>query len=131
MHIKNFLNKTVDFAIKRIVELLGVIFVGVAILLFLALISYSPEDPNFIFDKNTEIKNLLGIQGSYISDLFFQSLGLVSLLVPFTFFFTGINIFRNKKTLLIIENIFFAILYCITATLFFSVLLSCCRFNKF
>jgi len=121
MHIKNFLNKTVDFAIKRIVELLGVIFVGVAILLFLALISYSPEDPNFIFDKNTEIKNLLGIQGSYISDLFFQSLGLVSLLVPFTFFFTGINIFRNKKTLLIIENIFFAILYCITATLFFSV----------
>ena len=48
MHIKNFLNKTVDFAIKRIVELLGVIFVGVAILLFLALISYSPEDPNFV-----------------------------------------------------------------------------------
>jgi len=121
MNIKQFMNKTVDFTIKIIVELLGLVFVGIAVLLFVALISYSPEDPNFIFNENTEIKNLLGIQGSYISDLFFQSLGIVSFLIPFTLFFTGINIFRNKKTLLIIENIFFTILYCITATLFFSI----------
>ena len=93
------MNKTVDFTIKIIVELLGLVFVGIAVLLFVALISYSPEDPNFIFNENTEIKNLLGIQGSYISDLFFQSLGIVSFLIPFTLFFTGINIFRNKKTI--------------------------------
>ena len=37
------------------------------------------------------IKNLLGYRGSYISDLFFQSVGLISFLISFTIFFTGIN----------------------------------------
>ena len=55
-------------------------------LLFIALISYSPNDPNFIFPENTEIKNLLGFQGSYISDLFFQSIGFISYLISLTLF---------------------------------------------
>ena len=42
-----------------------------AILLFISLLSYSPEDPNFIFPENAEIKNTLGFRGSFISDLFF------------------------------------------------------------
>ena len=80
-------------------------------MLLLALITYSPEDPNFIFPENTEIKNLLGFQGSFISDLFFQSIGLIAYLIPFTFIITGINIFRTKEFFLIIENTFFTILY--------------------
>ena len=48
-------------------------------MLFLALITYSPNDPNFIFPENTKIENLMGFQGSFISDLFFQSVGLIVL----------------------------------------------------
>ena len=44
-------------------------------MLFLALITYSPNDPNFIFPENTKIENLMGFQGSFVSDLFFQSVG--------------------------------------------------------
>ena len=54
-------------------------------MLIAALVTYSPDDPNFIFPENTQIKNLLGFQGSFISDLFFQSVGLVSYLISFTF----------------------------------------------
>ena len=121
MDIKKLLNKTVDFTIKRIVELFAILIIFLSISLFLSLVSYSPEDPNFIFPENTVIKNILGIQGSFISDLFFQSFGLISFLISLTLFFTGVNVFRNKKILIIIENIFYIILYSVFGSLFFSV----------
>ncbi len=120
MNIKNIGNTIVQFSINRIIEIFALTIIILGIFLVVALLSYSPDDPNFIFPKNTEIKNLLGFQGSYISDLFFQSTGLISYLVPFTFIFTGINIFRNKNFFLIIENIFFLILYLIVGSLFLS-----------
>ena len=121
MDIKNIFNKTIEFTIKRIVELFAILIILFSISIFLSLTSYSPEDPNFVFPKNTEIKNIFGIQGSFISDLLFQSFGLISFLFSFTLFFTGINIFKSKNVLLIIENIFYTILYSIFGSLFFSV----------
>ena len=63
---------------------------------------------------------MLGFHGSYISDLFFQSLGLIAYLIPLTYIFTGINIFRKKELLLLIENTFFIILFSLFGSLFFS-----------
>jgi S-DNA-T family DNA segregation ATPase FtsK/SpoIIIE len=62
----------------------------------------------------------MGFQGSFISDLFFQSVGLIAYLIPFTFIITGINILRSKDFFLFIENSFFTILYLIFGTLFFG-----------
>ena len=73
-----------------------------------------------LLSGNKEIKNLLGFQGSFVSDLFFQSVGLISYLISFTFIFTGINVVRLKEFFLLVENVFFAIIYCIFGTLFFS-----------
>jgi len=106
MNIKKTANLLLNFAIKRLAEILGIIIFASGTMLLLALITYSPEDPNFIFPDNTEIKNLLGFQGSYISDLFFQSVGLISYLISFTLIITGINIFSTKEFFLVIENIF-------------------------
>ena len=92
----------------------------IGILLFVALISYSPTDPNFIFPENTKIDNILGFQGSYASDLFFQSIGLISFLIPFTLIFTGISVFKKKELFIIIENIFYIIPYSLTGSLFLS-----------
>ena len=96
MDIKKLANSLINFCIKRLIELIGIIVCCFGILLFIALISYSPDDPNFIFTENTEIQNLLGFKGSYTSDLFFQSLGLVSYLIPITFMLSGIFIFKKK-----------------------------------
>ena len=120
MNIKNLMKKSLDFTIKRVAEIVGIIFILISVLLLISLLSYSSEDPNFIFTENTEIKNLLGYRGSYISDLFFQSVGLVSFLISFTIFFTGINLIKNKHFLVIIENIFFTILYSILGSVFLT-----------
>ena len=120
MNIKNLIKKSLDFTIKRVAEIVGIIFILISVLLLISLLSYSSEDPNFIFTENTEIKNLLGYRGSYISDLFFQSVGLVSFLISFTIFFTGINLIKNKHFLVIIENIFFTILYSILGSVFLT-----------
>ena len=98
----------------------GITIFSAGVLLLLALLTYSPEDPNFIFPENTKIENILGFHGSYVSDLFFQSIGLISFLFSFTLIVTGINIIRSKEFFLIIENIFFTIIYCILGTLFFA-----------
>ncbi len=120
MDIKKTANLLLNFAIKRIAEIFGLFIFLSGALLLISLITYSPEDPNFIFPDNTEIKNLLGFQGSFISDLFFQSVGLISYLISFTLILTGINIVRLKEFFLVIENIFFTIIYCVFGTLFFS-----------
>ena len=69
MKIKILLDKATSFLVKRLSELIGIILMGFSVLLLISLLSYSPEDPNFIFPDNAEIKNLLGIKGSYASDI--------------------------------------------------------------
>ena len=120
MKFKIIINKTLFFFYNRLAELLGLVLLVGSVALFLSLITYSPEDPNFIFTEKTEIKNLLGINGSYISDIFFQSFGLISFLVPFSIFFTGINVLRKKKFLVVFENFFFIILYIFLGVIFFT-----------
>ena len=120
MDIKKTANLLLNFAIKRLAEIFGMLIFGAGTLLLIALITYSPEDPNFVFPENKEIKNLLGFQGSFISDLFFQSVGLISYLISFSLILTGINIFRFKEFFLLIENVFFITVYCIFGTLFLS-----------
>ena len=87
MDIKKLVNSSLIFITNRLIEIIGIIISILGLLLMVALISYSPSDPNFIFSDNTKVKNLLGFQGSYISDFFLQSLGLVSFLIPLTYLF--------------------------------------------
>jgi len=121
MEIKKILENTSNFVTKRLIELFGVLILILSIFLLISLLSYYPEDPNFIFPQNTKINNILGFRGSIVSDLFFQSIGLVSILVSITFIITGINIIRTKKLILILQNPFYLILYVILGSLFFAV----------
>ena len=120
MNIKNIFEKSADFTIKRIIEIFGIILIIFSILLLLSFASYSPEDPNFIFNSEKEIENILGFRGSYTSDIFFQSFGLISYLIPVTLIFTGIYIFRSKKIFILLRNLFYIILYIILGSFFFS-----------
>ena len=120
MEFKKLANNTINFGIKRIIETAGIAFVIIGLLLLVSLATFSPDDPNFIFPDNTEIKNLLGFNGSYTADLFFQTFGLIALLIPFTLIFSGINIVLNKKIFLIFESIFYSVLYSSFGSLFFS-----------
>ena len=118
MDIKKTGKLFINFTIKRIIEIFGIIIFSAGILLALSLISYSPDDPNFVFPDSAKINNILGFQGALVADLFFQSIGLVSYLFSLTLIITGINIFRLKDFFLIIENIFFTIIYSLLGSFF-------------
>jgi len=120
MEIKKLANSVLNFVINRVIEITGISIVIISVLLLVSLISFNPSDPNFIFPENTQIKNLLGFRGSFTADFFFQSFGLVALLVPFSFTMTGINIVLQKKIFLFIESFFYTILYLLFGSLFFS-----------
>ena len=72
MNIKKIANTVLLFTINKLIEIIAIGVLIAGTLLLIALLSYSPDDPNFIFPENTEIKNLLGFYGSYVSDLFFN-----------------------------------------------------------
>ncbi len=120
MDIKKTTNLFINFIVKRVAEIFGIIIFCSGILILLALLTYSPEDPNFIFPENTDIKNILGFHGSFISDLLFQSIGVMAYLFSITLVATGINIITSKEFLLVIENFFFTVIYTIFGTLFFT-----------
>ena len=120
MDIKKLSNTALTFITNRLIEIFGICILLMGVLIFIALISYSPEDPNFIFPENRIIKNILGYQGSVASDFIFQSLGLIGYLLPITYIFTGLSIFRKKEILVVIENTFFVTIYALFGSLFFS-----------
>ena len=120
MNIKKTANLLLNFTLKRIAEIFGIVVTISGFLLLASLISYSPEDPNYIFPDSKKIENILGFHGSFVSDIFFQSFGLVSYLFSLTLIFTGFNIVFKKDFFLIIENIFYSIIYIIFGTLFLS-----------
>ena len=96
MKIKIFLKKSADFALKRFSEIFGLTILFISVGLLVSLISYSPDDPNFLYKGDKSVENLLGVNGSFASDLLFQSFGIISLLVPISLFFTSITIILKK-----------------------------------
>ena len=120
MKLKILANNAINFSINRVIEIIGITILIMGILLLTSLISFSPDDPNFIFPNDTKIKNILGFRGSFTADIFFQTFGMIALLVPFSLIISGVNIILNKKIFLIIESIFYTILYSLSGSIFFS-----------
>ena len=121
MDFKNLLINARNIVLYKIIETIGIGIIILGLLFFLSLITYSPNDPNFIFSENKEIKNLLGLKGSLVSDFFFQAIGLVSFLIPLSIVITGMNVFFRKKLLILFENLFFIVLYSIVGSLYLSL----------
>ena len=68
MEIKKLANKALNFGLNRIIEIFGIIIAIFGFLLLISLISFSPDDPNFIFPENTQIKNFLGFEKFFIKN---------------------------------------------------------------
>ena len=92
MDIRTSIEKIRDFALKRLIEFIGILILILSVLIFVALISYSPNDPNFIYPKNQDINNILGVKGSIGADFLLQSIGLVSYFLPITLIFLSLAI---------------------------------------
>src|SRR5215467_13405837 len=85
---------------RRLNELIGFLLIVSAILLFLALASYSPLDPSFNTATSTGFshpaKNWIGIFGAVISDLLIQFIGISVFFVPVFVGLLGLRWFRSR-----------------------------------
>ncbi|HET7208279.1 MAG TPA: DNA translocase FtsK [Terriglobales bacterium] len=86
---------------RRLNELIGFLLCVSALLLFLALVSYSPLDPSLnsasVLTGSRAARNWIGIVGAIISDLFLQFLGIGAFLVPCLLATLGMRWFRSRK----------------------------------
>src|SRR5215472_17028566 len=86
---------------RRLNELIGFLLCVSALLLFLALASYSPLDPSFnsasVLTTARAARNWIGIVGAVISDLCLQAFGITAFLLPVFPFFLGMRWFRSRK----------------------------------
>ena len=122
MEIKKILKIISNFLIKRFIEFLGLFISILSVLLLISLLSYSPEDPNFIYTpENVKITNIGGFFGSVISDFLLQAVGLVSFLIVLNFLYWGSKLIIEKKINNFISKIFFTITYIIFGTIFTNI----------
>ena len=120
MDIKNITEKVKEFTLKRLIEVIGISILFFSILIFTALISYSPSDPNFIYPKSQEINNVLGINGSIGADFLLQSIGLISYFLPITLIFLSIAIIFQKNLRQIFNCLFYIVCYSIVGSIFLT-----------
>src|SRR6266851_335235 len=86
---------------QRLNELIGFLLCVSALLLFLALASYSPLDPSFnsasVLTGTHVARNWIGVVGAVISDLALQAFGIGAFLLPVFFGVLGIRWFASRK----------------------------------
>jgi len=86
---------------RRLNELIGFLLCVSALLLFLAIASYSPLDPSFNSASSltgTQVaRNWIGIVGAITSDLALQCFGLGAFLLPALIGILGMRWFRSRK----------------------------------
>src|SRR5229473_1831131 len=86
---------------RRLNELLGFLLCVSALLLFLALASYSPLDPSLnsasVLTGSRVARNWIGIVGAYGADLILQFFGVGAFLLPVFALGMGIRWFRSRK----------------------------------
>ena len=85
---------------RRLNELVGFLLCVSALLLFLALASYSPLDPSLnsasILTGSHAARNWVGILGAYLSDITLQFWGVGSFLLPVFMALLGARWFRSR-----------------------------------
>jgi S-DNA-T family DNA segregation ATPase FtsK/SpoIIIE len=86
---------------RRLNELVGFLLCVSALLLFLALASYSPLDPSFnsasVLTTVRGARNWIGIVGAVLSDLCLQGFGVGAFLLPVFPALLGARWFRSRK----------------------------------
>ncbi|MBN2384054.1 DNA translocase FtsK 4TM domain-containing protein [bacterium] len=84
--------------LKLVNEILGVFMLSGALFMFIALISYHPQDQSFnTATGSQEIQNYAGKTGAYLADLMYQCAGYASLYLPFFLVALGLRRFRKSR----------------------------------
>jgi len=109
---------------KRLDELVGILLLATAVLMILAMASYSPLDRSLNTAANPPIgrpaHNWIGLVGSYSADLLLQAAGVMAFLLPVMLLLLAIRWIRSHK----VENPLLKAVAALSLVVFGSALLS-------
>ncbi len=85
---------------KRLNELIGILLIATAVLMLLAMASYSPLDRSLNTAANPPIgrpaHNWIGLVGAYSADLMLQAMGVMAFLLPVMLLFLALRWMRSR-----------------------------------
>ena len=126
MQLNSLLSNVASFMKRRLIELFGLILIGLCFLFTFTLALYSPENATLIYKaEGAEVINIFYYYSNAIADFFLQSFGLMSFVIGICILSWAINLIINKK----IENLLAKSFY-LCASLFFGCLFVYSSFNN-
>ena len=90
---------TAGFLSRSLVQLAGLVLIGLALALVLAMVTYHSGDPSWNRASRGAIQNLLGTPGAVVADLLLQNLGMAAPLLPLLLTGWGWRILRDRSLL--------------------------------
>ncbi len=86
--------KQTTFSYKN--EIVAVILLAAAVIIFLCLVTYNPNDWSISTASSGKTHNLIGVFGSTIADIILQTIGLTAYLLPALLAFIAWQVFRSE-----------------------------------
>ena len=97
-------------------EIVAVVVTALALLVFLCLVTYSPQDWNLNTASEQKTQNWIGIFGAIVSDLLFQAVGLTAYIVPALLALAAWRIYRSKTIRPPVSRVFGYLFFIISAS---------------
>src|SRR5687767_12971197 len=101
---------------SRANEIVAVVILTVTVLLFLCLVTYSPSDWSLNTSSSQKTQNWVGVMGSVVADLLFQTIGNVAYLLPFLLGLIAWRVFRSESLYTPLSRIAGYLLFIISAS---------------
>jgi S-DNA-T family DNA segregation ATPase FtsK/SpoIIIE len=107
---------------SRTNEVLAILFIALAVLLILSLVTYDPKDPSWnSVGPQQRSSNIIGMFGSYISAFTLSLFGLAALFVPILMTVIAVRIFFAEEVAVHLRKIIGATLLIIATAGFFAL----------
>jgi len=88
-----------DIMMVRVKEGSFILLIALAVFLLISLWSYSPNDPGWtVATGNKQIENASGLAGAWFASRFLHLFGYLAFLFPFTVIYSGILLFKGRKS---------------------------------
>ena len=78
-------------------EIVAIFLLGVTVLLFLCLVSYSQTDPSVITASSQKIQNWIGVLGANISAILISAIGWTAYLLPPLLILVAWRVFKSEN----------------------------------
>jgi S-DNA-T family DNA segregation ATPase FtsK/SpoIIIE len=107
----------------RVNEILAVVLLALAVLTFLCLVSYSPNDPTFNTASSQKTQNWIGVVGANFADfLIGVAIGLTAYILPALLVLIAWRFFRSVKLIISFGRIAGYVLFIVSLSSLFALL---------